>query len=84
MPEKKLPSQATLARKVKDLEKQLSDMKELMWKREEKWNHERGQELAKHGNEQYGLGLEQGYRQAQFEFEASRKSQTFIDRLLGR
>lgn len=61
--EKKTPTQ-----RVKELEAEKKKLEEFIMKS----NHDFGQQLATHGNENYALGFQQGYDQAKVDLAVAR------------
>lgn len=68
------PSAATLTKKLKAAEAEVAKLEELVFK----LNAEFANELANYGNEQYGLGLEQGRAEMGAAFEAQTRIQRWM------
>lgn len=68
------PSAATLAKKLKAAEAEVAKLEELIFKLNEQFANE----LANYGNEQYGLGLDQGRAEMGAAFEAQSRIQRWM------
>lgn len=68
------PSVATLTKKLKAAEAEIAGLENLIFKLNEK----HANELADYGNEQYGLGLEQGRLEMSAAFEAQSRIQRWM------
>ena len=64
----------TPAQRVKQLEAEVKKLEQSILK----LNQHFGEELAKYGNEQYGLGLEQGRTEMSAAFEAQTRIQRWM------
>lgn len=68
------PSAATLTKKLKAAEAEVSKLEELIFK----LNEQHANDLANYGNEQYGLGLDQGRKEMGAAFEAQSRIQRWM------
>ena len=68
------PSVATLTKKLKAAEAEVAKLEALVFKLNEQFANE----LANYGNEQYGLGLEQGRAEMGAAFEAQTRIQRWM------